>query len=127
MLNVKLNNREGTNGVEPNILRAARNNDFKEAADALKVDSACITETNHLKQNALQISILEFHNEMSIFLLDQSKVSAFLKNVHDIDALQLAIHIGDDALVEKVYGRWNEEYLELLSKNNVTKFDINPK
>ncbi len=127
MLNVKhkMNVRE----LPPSLTHAAQHNDFDEANEALALDPSCINEKDLNDMNALQLAISECHEDMALFLMRETKISAMHQDVHGRDALDLVIHIGSDELCEAVEKRWNEEYkiaMEPGGNKNVSSMQSKP-
>ena len=107
--------------MEPDLIHAAQYNDFDEARNALQ-NPGSILQTNHLNMNALQVAISEQHEDMAIYLIEESKISARHKDVHKRDALKIAMHLGTDTLISKVNERWNDEFRSALqNKREVSK------
>ncbi len=106
------------NQKEPDLLHAARFCDFEEAKAALINDPSCIYDYNANKMNALQLAICEFHEDMALFLLDNSNISARHEDVFGRNALHFAIQIGSDQLGEATNKRWCKERREELANPN---------
>lgn len=94
---------------EPNLLHAAQFCDFEEAKAALANNPSCIHDYNANGMNALQLAVCEFHEEMAIFLLENSEISARHKDAFGRDALHLALHIGSEDLCGAINTRWCKE------------------
>ena len=124
---------EGTNGMEPCILRAAERGDIEEALSAMKGRPDCINDTDDLGMNALQVAIVSMRTDFGLFLLNNTEVSSFIC-LHEDDqgrnAYMLALMGGAPKLKEALDERIRKEYglwWELEDKKDAELEAANPK
>lgn len=100
---------EGSSWVSPDILHAAMVGNYNEALAAIKEDANCINQLNDTHQNALQVAIINFHEDIAFLLLDETEISVKLKDALGRDALDLALFGASEELSERINDRWYEE------------------
>ena len=113
----------GNKYIEPDIIHAALVSDLDEAEAALAKDPECIYQKNLFSMNALQVAILEMHEDMAFYLLENSEISARHKDFLGRDALRMAIMFGSDELCEAADERWEKERYAQLKSNNIVPFN----
>lgn len=126
MLNVQRNSNESNSRMEHDILHAAQFNDFEEASLALKNDPNCVTKTNQHRMNAVQIALIEFNDDMVIYLIQESSISMLNKDLLERDALDIAREIGSDQAYNAVHKKWNEQMTKLLNEDEPKVTPIKP-
>ncbi|MBT2970523.1 MAG: hypothetical protein KME56_12390 [Candidatus Thiodiazotropha sp. (ex Ctena orbiculata)] len=100
---------EGTNWMSPDILHAAKVGDYSEALAAIKEDADCINQLNDTHQNALQVALINFHEDIAFLLLDETNISVKHKDALGRDSLDLALFGASEELCERINDRWYEE------------------
>ena len=117
---VRKNKGKGRDGMEPNLLHAAEYNDFDEALRAINNDALLVREVKINGLNAIHLSLLNYHEDKTLFLMNHAKVSTTTKDYFGRDALEYALKHSNPELCEKVYERWLQEK----AVNNVASLNI---
>lgn len=109
-MNYLSNKKEDNNSrMPPDLLHAAMTNDFTEAINAISQDPLCYKKTDLDGRNALQIAILNFHDEMSLFLLNNTEIRVSPENTYGENALDICLKFGSETLSEEIFTRWSKE------------------
>lgn len=100
---------EGTDWMSPDLLHAAKVGDYNEALAAIREDARCIEKFNDTHQNALQIALVNFHEDIAFLLLDETNISVRHKDALGRDALDLALFGASEELCERINEKWYNE------------------
>lgn len=101
---------DDTKRESPSLVRAAEKNDFNEAAAAISSRDDAGLERNWFGQNALQVAILNAHEDMALFILNNVSIQTMAKDYLDRDSLDIALLIGSEKLCECIESKWTEEW-----------------
>lgn len=113
--NRKLYKRQWAKGLPPDLLHAAEVGDYSEAIAALEEDIACVRQINNARQNAIQIAILNFHEDIAFLLLEKTNISVRNKDALGRDAFAMALFAGSEELREAISEKWFSERNQELS------------
>ncbi len=108
--NSALKKDEGNKRVPPDILHAAAVGDINEGLAAIREDKNCIEKVNGYYQNALQIALLNFHEDFAHFLLNETDITVIQKDALDRDALDIALFGASEEMATKINDRWYDEH-----------------
>lgn len=125
---VRINKDESYERMGHDLLYAAEHGLLKEAINALEENHNCIEDFNSLGMNALQLAIIHFHEEVALFLVEETPVSTINKDIFGRDSLDIALMVGSKKLTRMVDEKWSKERsMKLkLEKNKVTTLHPKP-
>ncbi|WP_316861074.1 ankyrin repeat domain-containing protein [uncultured Cohaesibacter sp.] len=94
----------GFDGVNPDIIRGAKNNDIAEVQAALKKDWQDINKRDGaFDMTAMHFAAAKGNASMVSFLLEQKAVDVTLKDKWDRDALDVAIVTGNQEIIDELF------------------------
>ncbi len=94
----------GFDGLDPDIIRGAKNNDISEVRAALKIDWKVINKQDlTFKMSALHYAAAKGNSSMSSFLLEQEGLDISLKDRWDRDPLDVAILSGNQDIIDDMF------------------------
>lgn len=94
----------GFDGLEPDIIRGAKNNDISEVRAALKQDWRVINKQDQaFKMSAVHYAAAMGNASMSSFLLQQDEIDLSLRDRWDRDPLDVAILSGNQDIVDEMF------------------------
>ena len=94
----------GFDGLDPDIIRGAKNNDISEVRAALKIDWRVINKRDlTFKMSALHYAAARGNSSMASFLLEQKGVDINLKDRWDRDPLDVAILSGNQDIIDDMF------------------------
>ena len=94
----------GFDGLDPDIIRGAKNNDISEVRAALKLDWKAINKQDlTFKMSALHYAAAKGNSSMSSFLLEQKGLNIILKDIWDRDPLDVAILSGNQDIIDDMF------------------------
>lgn len=94
----------GFDGLDPDIIRGAKNNDISEVRAALKLDWKVINKQDlTFKMSALHYAAARGNSSMVSFLLEQEGLDINLKDRWVRDPLDLAILSGNQDIIDDMF------------------------
>ncbi|PCJ82178.1 MAG: hypothetical protein COA52_20260 [Hyphomicrobiales bacterium] len=94
----------GFDGLDPDIIRGAKNNDISEVRAALKIDWKVITKRDlTFKMSALHYAAARGNSSMVSFLLEQKGADINLKDRWGRDPLDVAILSGNQDIIDDMF------------------------
>lgn len=101
--------KESVDQMDYDLLWAAERGQIEHAKQAIKQDETCLKDENDLGMNALQLAIIHFHDEMALYLLQNTEISVRSKDVYGRDSLTLALTCSAPRVIELADEKWSEE------------------
>lgn len=94
----------GFDGLDPDIIRGAKNNDISEVRAALQKNSDDITKQDMVfGLSALHYASAKGNPSMVSFLLEQKGADINLKDRWDRDVLDVAIECGNQQIIDELF------------------------
>jgi ankyrin repeat protein len=106
---VNIDRRDSLDHMDYDLLWAAENGDIDHAGKAIQQNENCIKDQNDLGMNALQLAVIHLHDDMALYLLQNTDISARNKDVYGRDAFKMALICGSPELIVALDERWSQE------------------